>query len=659
MADSCPVCGRHGAGALYCPLCGVRRRGDEGGSAAAGPASDGAADSSAYAAGGSRSSVQLADCEALRRQVLLYLDNGNADEAWKCCRQAVKSGNMGDTELAMLEKALSELRHEGVLWARRPFLTHFSQAGLENSDIVRERISLYAKRFENVLAKRRKDKLELERHKAAWRELLSCRERYGEALRLAESADSSDDYYRAADMFEEAGNYSNARELRRYCIDCAVRFKEIAAARRRQFWIRCAAYLKRGTNLIILAVLAVAAAAIIIIINYQNKSGRLLRADNYISKGQYVKAAEVYELYDNYSACQHLAQVLQSEGKAKDAIIIAEKAANIAKACRKKKSDPFYADQEYDAVKTCLAMACQEGSQEAVEAYKRLRPKHPDVFKQSMDYDLRHMVAGALINSGRFSEASYLMLPGDLLPFGRYEQDGNSANGAEDIYWVIKGVSFDNSGVRLKLVSLVALDIMPYNSVKTPVTWKTCSLRHWLNRTFFEQAFNEHEQAAVAATSLQGEKNSSGASAPWLDTLDKVWVMSVDEASSLFKNNGERLSLASKYAFGKDGDFGTQQINSFVGYYGRGDVFKERTGVRYWLRTPGTNGLKAAIAGRNGGICYGKAQKKQIYDRVVTDNLAVRPVMRITCSKSFLPPVSRQFGAKTAGQMLNDLKFNK
>ena len=649
MTHSCPVCGNAlGTGDLYCSLCGVRRSAGEVAHVAAGTAES------------SSASSKIHDSEGLFRQVLFLLDNGRADEAWKYCRQAFSAGNNKDAELVMLEKALEELRQEGVLWARRPFRAHLSQAGLENSEESRMRLSRYAKRFEEVLVRRRQRKLELEKSKAAWQKLLFSRKRYQEAVRLMNEASSADDYHRAADMFGEIGDYAKAQALRRQCVYCAVRFREIIKARRRQFLAKCFAFFRRGSFLAFVAVITVVIAGIFIEINYRDKSGRLLKADDYISKGQYMKAAQVYEQHDDYASCLRLAQILQGEGKIKDALRVAEKAAAIARAeCKNNKNDPFYADQEYDAVKTCLSIACLIGSQDAVNAYKRLCRRHPDVSRPNFDYDLRHIVAGALIQSGRFGEACYFLRRGDLLTFGKYEQDGNKDNGAEDIYWVIQGVSLNKDGVRLRLTALVALDIMPYNSVKTPVSWKTCSLRGWLNRTFYEQAFNKHEQAAILETSLKGEKNSFGQEAPWLDTLDKVWVLSVDEASSIFKNNDERLCLASKYAFSKNGDFGIKQIHSFVGYYGRGDVFTERTGVRYWLRTPGTNELKAAIVGRNGGMYYGRDNSKQIYDRVVTDELAVRPCLRIACTKSFLPPVTRQFGAKTAGQILNELKFYK
>ena len=506
MTDSCPVCGRSAdTGNLYCSLCGVRRRADD-------------ASCASSSAGMSGNSGKMPDSEGLRRQVLFSLDNGEAEKAWKYCCQAIYAGNLKDAELVMLEKALSELCQEGLFWGRRPFRRHLRQAGLEDSDAVKERLSRYAKRFEDILVKRRHRKNELDKRKAEWRELRNRRNRYEEADRLMREAASCDDYRRAAKMFEELGEFLDARAKRRECIESAAHFQEIAETRRRQAEeerrrlsrekrAKRLAIIGRGSFLLFLAVLAVAISVFAIVSMYQEETDQLIMADYYAAKGQYLQAAKVYEQHDEYFDLLDFAELLQCEGKSGEAIKVAEHAADSAKAKRKKisiHSTYLYDVAEYEAVKTCLEIASTASDTSvAIKAYNRLRLKHPDIFQPERDYDLRHLVARPLINSGRYSEALPYVRPGDLLTFGKYNQSEESKVGAEEIFWIIKGVALDNNGLRLKLVSLVALDIMPYNSVKAPVTWATCSLRGWLNKDFFDKAFSSREQAAIMETEIQ------------------------------------------------------------------------------------------------------------------------------------------------------------
>ena len=78
---------------------------------------------------------------------------------------------------------------------------------------------------------------------------------------------------------------------------------------------------------------------------------------------------------------------------------------------------------------------------------------------------------------------------GDVITFGKYEQDNKTSNGKEDIEWII----LDRQGDKVLLISRMALDQQPYNTKKADVTWETCSLRKWLNGSFYESAFDEED----------------------------------------------------------------------------------------------------------------------------------------------------------------------
>ena len=86
---------------------------------------------------------------------------------------------------------------------------------------------------------------------------------------------------------------------------------------------------------------------------------------------------------------------------------------------------------------------------------------------------------------------------GDMVFFGHYEQDNDLTNGKEAIEWQVVDVQDDGSYI---LVSRYALDEKKFNEEYVDVTWKTSTLRKWLNEDFFNTAFSTQEQTVIEAT---------------------------------------------------------------------------------------------------------------------------------------------------------------
>lgn len=93
---------------------------------------------------------------------------------------------------------------------------------------------------------------------------------------------------------------------------------------------------------------------------------------------------------------------------------------------------------------------------------------------------------------------------GDIIKFGRYEQDGNEENGKEEIEWEVLSVEAD----RILLLSKYALDSKQYHFEKTSVTWENCSLRKWLNNDFKNIAFSSEEQKEIMCVTVVNEDNA-------------------------------------------------------------------------------------------------------------------------------------------------------
>ena len=141
-------------------------------------------------------------------------------------------------------------------------------------------------------------------------------------------------------------------------------------------------------------------------------------------------------------------------------------------------------------------------------------------------------------------EGSDLCL-GDIVTFGRYEQDGISYNGKEEIEWIV----IDQDGDSVLLLSLYGLDVAPYNSETVNTNWANCSLRAWLNGTFYKTAFNGDERAIIETTyvdnsSSQGLSDSLGGPA----THDNVFLLSYREAYEYMPSSYDRMCLPTDYA---------------------------------------------------------------------------------------------------------------
>lgn len=182
---------------------------------------------------------------------------------------------------------------------------------------------------------------------------------------------------------------------------------------------------------------------------------------------------------------------------------------------------------------------------------------------------------------------------GDSFQFGEYEQDKNG-DFKSPIEWKILKKEKD----RILMISKYALDVKPYNTTAANVTWEDCSLRKWLNGTFFESAFSQDEQGLIEVTSIESSQ-------------DKVFLLSRTEAQSYFKTDEERKTKNTEYTVEKCGD----------------EYYANR--CFWWLRSQtdesGWSGNAADIVVGSGRLC--KYQSTPYMSRVDAPNTSVRPAI--------------------------------
>ena len=198
-------------------------------------------------------------------------------------------------------------------------------------------------------------------------------------------------------------------------------------------------------------------------------------------------------------------------------------------------------------------------------------------------------------------ESGLTVSVGDIITFGRYEQDDISSNGKKTIKWIVLAKE-DN---RILIISKYALDCRPYNNEWMDVAWGSCTLRTWLNDFFYNDAFNPTEKARIRQTKL---KNDGGN-----DTEDRVFLLSISEAESYFNSNGARMCTPTDYAKkrGAPSTYEYTKGGRDIGYW--------------WLRSPRTQNTrfyKAANVRLDGSINYNGT-------RVDSNLLGVRPAMWI------------------------------
>lgn len=194
----------------------------------------------------------------------------------------------------------------------------------------------------------------------------------------------------------------------------------------------------------------------------------------------------------------------------------------------------------------------------------------------------------------------------DYVLLGTYEQD-NKTSRKEDIEWQILAKESD----RVLLISRYALDCQRYDTSNTLysgvfVTWETCSLRKWLNSTFIGSAFSSVEQEMILSSTVNADPNPETKTEYGNNTVDKVFLLSVNEANKYF-SDGSRSAKPTAYAQ-------------------KGDLFSDfhPDSCYWWLRTPGfTNEYAARVSAYGGRIDLTGIQVDDL-------NTMVRPALWIS-----------------------------
>ncbi len=187
---------------------------------------------------------------------------------------------------------------------------------------------------------------------------------------------------------------------------------------------------------------------------------------------------------------------------------------------------------------------------------------------------------------------------GDVITFGNYEQDEIYENGYEPLEWIVLEKRSDG---KLLLISKYVLECVRYNWKSVDVTWETCSLREWLNTTFMDLVFTAEEKCLIPYTKVVNEDNDEYGTEGGNDTEDRIFLLSVEEATQYFSANSERKTTGTRYA---------------LLHYAYTDAFGH---TPWWLRTPSFRSDMASLVSDEGEVMNGA------YHKVADRSIGVRP----------------------------------
>ncbi|MCR5689552.1 MAG: DUF6273 domain-containing protein, partial [Clostridiales bacterium] len=131
-----------------------------------------------------------------------------------------------------------------------------------------------------------------------------------------------------------------------------------------------------------------------------------------------------------------------------------------------------------------------------------------------------------------------------------------------------------------------------------------CSLRKWLNGTFFDAAFSSEEQNSIISSTVTADKNPSYSTSPGNNTTDKVFLLSITEVNKYFSSDSARQCQGTAYCYAQG-------------------AYKDSNGnCWWWLRSPGNGSGSAADVSNDGSV-------RNNGRSVGHDNYAVRPALWI------------------------------
>ena len=110
--------------------------------------------------------------------------------------------------------------------------------------------------------------------------------------------------------------------------------------------------------------------------------------------------------------------------------------------------------------------------------------------------------------------------------------------------WRVLDVQSD----RALIISENILEFRKYHNSNKKVTWEHSAMRDYLNNEFLNNTFTAEEQKRIIETIVINNKHPIYGDPDGNDTINKIFLLSIEEAIAYFTNNSARV------AYGINGD---------------------------------------------------------------------------------------------------------
>lgn len=210
---------------------------------------------------------------------------------------------------------------------------------------------------------------------------------------------------------------------------------------------------------------------------------------------------------------------------------------------------------------------------------------------------------------------------GNTVRFGMFEQDNDTADGDEEIQWIV----LETDGEKALLLSKYILDVQPvipspaeskpknqitWRDRLTPdITWADSAIRKWLNGTFISSAFGKTDRRKILTVQIStpDSHNQYGSASGGRNTEDSIFLLSMEETRKYLPSDAARRASYTEYAMARD----------------RGE--DNENSAWWWLRSPGPVQHNVAGVNRYGQVAY-VGQNSDAYG-------GVRPAMWVELEK--------------------------
>ena len=138
---------------------------------------------------------------------------------------------------------------------------------------------------------------------------------------------------------------------------------------------------------------------------------------------------------------------------------------------------------------------------------------------------------------------------GEVVTFGRYEQDGDEENGREPIEWTI----MTKEENKVLLISKNILECMPFEKESDDsMGWHVSTLRDWMNDEFYFISFSPEERSRIKPYNSKSEKfdtNGAEQNVFLLDlfNMEKIYDISYHTTSDLSRPHSDVSGIQTEY----------------------------------------------------------------------------------------------------------------